>query len=416
MGIRLKVAESAKELDDVFWLRHEVYANEEGYFDSTEGANTYLVDRFDTHPKCANLIAYDGTEPIGTIRLNLDAESGLPPEDLYDFSAYRARLDSAWNVDQNGPLRIGSAGMLAIRKGWRKRRDVIRSLFKLAAGVGQNWKATHILVSGNHLNALMYKRVGFQPLDDRIWIKEIGEYIVPMAATYQDFRNKTIGKALDSLQLLKSFESQFQRAVFRAGDCIFRQAEKADECYIVDVGSVKITVENPKDHRELTFSVLGKGEIFGELALIDAKTRSANAVAATDTEVIVLRRDDFLKELNQNPKRLELMLNFISDRLRRTDQLAMLLAYGTPRQRLEFALGGFLQSAKVTLKADGTCILRAGPADLAAAAGTQPAEATGFLEELATQGYCEFSEKQIHFLAPDSEYHPKTAIPASGVK
>jgi CRP-like cAMP-binding protein len=403
MGIRLKLAQTAKELDDVFRVRRQVYVSQEGKFGGQKNTERYLVDRFDAHPSCANLIAYEGGDPIATIRLNLDDGVGLPPEELFDFSDERRRIEVEWPLETGEPARVGSAGMLAVRKGWRRRRDVIRALFNLAAAVGRSWGATHILVAVNHENASMYRRVGFLPLDEKGWIKEIGNYIVPMVSTFAEFYARTVGLRLDCIDLLKCFANQFQRAVFRAGERIFSENDEAHECYVIDVGSVKITTGDAADGRELSFAVLGSGEIFGEMALIDAKTRSANAIAATDTEVILLRREDFMGGLKQHPERLDIVLNFISDRLRRMDEFAKLLAYGSPVQRLEFALKGYLDSARTTRRPDGTCVLKAGPGDLAAAAGTDENEATLFLDELTAQGQCEYSDKVIRFLQPSHD-------------
>ncbi len=407
MGIRLKVAQTAAELDDVYRLRHQVYTVEEGRFSELGAISSFLVDRYDTHPNCANLVAYDGDEAIGTMRLNLDDGNGLPSGETFDFSDYRRQAAISWNPMTQGELRFISAGMLAVRKDWRKRRDVIRALFRLATGVADAWGATHVLVVGNHENALMYKRVAFSQLNERLWVEAIGNYVVPMAALYAEFRANVVGPDSDRIGFLGSFAEHFQRAVFRTGEAIFRQGDVADECYLVDTGSVKITGECVTDGRELTFAVLGKGEVFGELALIDKKPRSANATATTDTEVIILKRADFLAGIKAHPERLEQVLGFISERLRRTDELAMLLAYGSDRQKLEFALGGFLQSAKVMKrKEDGTAVLRAGPADLATAAGTDITTATRFLDELYALGYCEYTSSRIHFLTPDVEWKP----------
>jgi CRP/FNR family transcriptional regulator len=225
-----------------------------------------------------------------------------------------------------------------------------------------------------------------------------------MVSTFAEYYARTVGIDLDRIDFLKCFSNQFQRAVFRSGERIFSEFDEADECYVVDVGNVKITSTNATDQRELSFAVLGPGEIFGEMALIDAKTRSASATAVTDTEVIILRREDFMDGLRGHPERLDLVLNFISDRLRRTDQFAKLLAYGTPAQRLDFALQGFLSSAKTTRKPDGSCVLKAGPGDLAAAAGTDEDEAAAFLDNLRTHGYCEYSTNSIRFLPPFCDY------------
>lgn len=414
MGIRLKLAESAKELDDVFLVRRQVYVAQEGKFGGKGDAEQYLADRFDAHPSCANLIAYEDEDPIATIRLNLDDGVGLPPEELFDFSDEKSRIEVEWPLETGEQARIGSAGMLAVRKGWRRRRDVIRALFKLAAAVGRSWGATHILVAANYENESMYRKVGFLRLEEKIWIEDIGNYIVPMVSTFADFYARTAGPRLDCVDLLKCFSNQFQRAVFRAGERIFSEYDEADECYVIDVGNVKITTGSSGDGRELSFAVLGPGEIFGEMALIDAKTRSAHAIAATDTEVIVLRRDDFMGGLKQHPERLDIVLNFISDRLRRMDEFAKLLAYGSPVQRLEFALKGYLDSARTMRRPDGSFVLKAGPGDLAAAAGTDENEATLFLDDLMAQGQCEYSDKVIRFLQPNHGEHKKKELARSG--
>ena len=405
MGIRLKRAETAEELDDVFWVRRQVFSREEGKFGGAEAANPYLTDRFDAHPQCANLIAYEDDQPIATVRINLDTGAGLPPDQLYDFSAARARISDDWQTQTGTIPRIGSAGMLAIRRGWRRRRDVVRALFKLAATVGRSWGGTHVLVAVNHENALMYERVGFEPVGEKTWVQEIGNEIVPMVSTFSEFYARTVGVRLDGISVLKCFSGQFQRMVYRAGERVFSEFDEADECYVIDEGSVRITTTNAVDGRELVFAHLGPGEIFGEMALIDEKTRSASATADSDCELIVLRRDDFMAGLREHPERLEIVLGFISDRLRRTDEFAKLLAYGSAEQRLEFALQGFLASAKLVRKADGSSLLRAGPGDLAAAAGTEEQDALSFLSGLKSRGYCDYNDSSIRFFLPYSNDH-----------
>lgn len=408
MGIRLRLAETAQELDDVFWVRRQVYTVEEGKFDDGRSADRFLVDHFDAHPQCAKLIAYDGDEPIATVRVNLDTGAGLLPELLYDFAAERDRINREWQVEHGVAPRLGSAGMLAVRSRWRRRRDVVRALFKLAATVGRTWGGTHILVAVNHENEAMYRRLGFSAVGPKTWVDDIGNHIVPMVSTFSEMYSRTVGPRLDGIALLKCFSNQFQRVVYRAGEVIFSEFDEADECYVIDVGSVKITTTNAVDGRELAFAMMGPGELFGEMALIDSKTRSANAIAASDTEVIVLRRDDFMQGLQQHPERLGIVLGFISDRLRRTDEFAKLLAYGSAEQRIEFALKGLLESARLKQRADGTSLLRAGPAELAAAAGTDVGEVIGFLEGLRERGICEFSDARIEFLRPYGRAHRAT--------
>ena len=87
MSVRIKIANNACELDDVFRLRHMVYVKQEGVFQGAEEGRVF--DRFDVQPPVANLIAYDGVKAIGTLRINLDTGTDLPADELYDFSEYR---------------------------------------------------------------------------------------------------------------------------------------------------------------------------------------------------------------------------------------------------------------------------------------------------------------------------------------
>lgn len=81
---------------------------------------------------------------------------------------------------------------------------------------------------------------------------------------------------------------------------------------LVRVGSTSI------DGREVTLNVIGPGEIVGEIALLDGKPRSAAAVAAEDTTLMVIERRVFLPFLIRHEGLVERMLQVLCDRLRKT--------------------------------------------------------------------------------------------------
>ena len=78
MAIRLKVAKTPEEIDDALWVRHEVFIVEDGKFGGKPAPDARMMDRFDALPDVYNIIAYDGDEPIATIRLTKENEIGLP--------------------------------------------------------------------------------------------------------------------------------------------------------------------------------------------------------------------------------------------------------------------------------------------------------------------------------------------------
>lgn len=392
MAIRLKIAESAKELDDVFWLRHEVYA-EEGYFNE-EGEVLYITDRFDAHPLCANIIAYDDKgNPVGTLRVNGDTESGLPADEYYDFSEHRRKIAE----ETDTAPRFCSAGMLAISKGWRNRRDVIRALFRMAASVANSWDITHVIATINYQSHAMYKRIGFVVLDEKRWIEEIGEFIVPLAIPFPDYYRWASADLLEEEELLGLFSSQFERLVLSDGEYLFREGEQASECYMIAAGNLKITRQDELTNRELTLVVVKQGGLTGELALIDGEPRSANAIASGSTEVMVLTRDKFFHDLSEYPERVQELLRIFSQRIRRMDGLAVVLAYGTNKERLEFALQGFRNSASKDKKNSQAHIAKVGPADLAKSAGVTEEAAIAYLDGLRDTGLCDFSDHWIRF-------------------
>ena len=89
MAIRITVASSQQEIDDALWVRHEVFVVEDGKFGGKPLPDARIIDRFDAFPHVWNIIAYDGAEPIATIRLTRENQLGLPAEKYYDFGEYR---------------------------------------------------------------------------------------------------------------------------------------------------------------------------------------------------------------------------------------------------------------------------------------------------------------------------------------
>src|SRR5207247_954755 len=73
---------------------------------------------------------------------------------------------------------------------------------------------------------------------------------------------------------------------------ILFEDDPGDALYVVAKGQVKVVLIG-EDGREVILSVLGEGEFFGEMALIDDEPRSAHVIAMEDSTLYVLRREDF---------------------------------------------------------------------------------------------------------------------------
>jgi CRP-like cAMP-binding protein len=100
---------------------------------------------------------------------------------------------------------------------------------------------------------------------------------------------------------------------------ILFEDDPGDALYVVAQGQVKVVLIG-EDGREVILSVLGAGEFFGEMALIDDEPRSAHVIAMEDSALLVLRREDFQGILRQSPGIALALLRELSRRLRRVDE------------------------------------------------------------------------------------------------
>ena len=100
---------------------------------------------------------------------------------------------------------------------------------------------------------------------------------------------------------------------------ILFEDDPGDALYIVSTGQVKVVLIG-EDGREVILSVLGDGDFFGEMSLIDDEPRSAHVIAMRDSHLLVLRRDDFQLQLEQHPKVALELLRVLVQRLRRADE------------------------------------------------------------------------------------------------
>jgi CRP/FNR family cyclic AMP-dependent transcriptional regulator len=100
-----------------------------------------------------------------------------------------------------------------------------------------------------------------------------------------------------------------------SGTTLFVKGDPGTALFAVVSGTVKITVPSI-DGREVTFNLLHAGDIFGEIALLDGQPRTADAIAATDCELMVIERRDFLGFVHGEPKVAMQLIELLCARLR----------------------------------------------------------------------------------------------------
>jgi CRP-like cAMP-binding protein len=122
---------------------------------------------------------------------------------------------------------------------------------------------------------------------------------------------------------LKEVAAIVHKREYRAGEPIFYQGDPGLGMYIIQDGEVSIAILG-KDGNEQELAMLGDGDFFGELALIDESTRSANAVCRTDCTLIGFFRPDLFelieKENTLGIKIVMKLAEIVAQRLRQTDK------------------------------------------------------------------------------------------------
>ena len=119
---------------------------------------------------------------------------------------------------------------------------------------------------------------------------------------------------------LEQFVPLIREKTYPKGSVILFEHDPGDSLFIVREGRVKVVLVG-EDGREVILGVLGVGEHFGELSLIDEQPRSAHVIAMEDTSLLVLRHDDFKRHVETSPTVAWRMLVELSRRLRRAATL-----------------------------------------------------------------------------------------------
>jgi CRP-like cAMP-binding protein len=117
-----------------------------------------------------------------------------------------------------------------------------------------------------------------------------------------------------------------QPRMFTANQPVFHLGEPGYSMMGVVVGSVRIWLPTPKG-RDIILADLSAGELFGEIALLDGKARSANATALTNCELLVLERRDVLPFLERSPTACLNLMQMLCARVRRSDERMAEIAF-----------------------------------------------------------------------------------------
>lgn len=150
------------------------------------------------------------------------------------------------------------------------------------------------------------------------------------AVTVEQLRALPIFESLD----IERLGSIARVAVFRKvarGQTVLHAGDRTDHVYLILSGTLKVLVSD-EEGREVILSMLGNGEFFGEMGVLDDNPRSASVIAVGPSELVVISKTEFKRCLAENFDVSLFIMRSLVKRLRQADRkiesLALMDVYG----------------------------------------------------------------------------------------
>jgi CRP/FNR family cyclic AMP-dependent transcriptional regulator len=158
----------------------------------------------------------------------------------------------------------------------------------------------------------------------------------PMAAPVELLRNVALLNGLDE-RALASIAALAQRKHYDLRDVVVQQGDPGGELFVIVSGHLKV-VSAGAEGRDIALNIMGPGEVFGEISLLDGEPRSATAVAIDRCELLAIRREPFMRFLESSPRTAIELLRVLTFRVRRlterSDDVAFLRVGGRLAKRI----------------------------------------------------------------------------------
>jgi CRP/FNR family transcriptional regulator len=118
---------------------------------------------------------------------------------------------------------------------------------------------------------------------------------------------------------LKHLALDYRRISYPAGNMIVMTEDFGQTFYVVEEGRVKISLAT-ENLQEVTISLLGAGDFFGEMSILDENPRAADVVALSNVKLLVVQKDPFIRHLHKFPSISINLLSVLCERLRKVNK------------------------------------------------------------------------------------------------
>ena len=194
--------------------------------------------------------------------------------------------------------------------------------------------------------------------------------------------------------------SRLRRRRYAKGEVVFLRGDPGTSLCIVEAGAIKILLTSPEG-KEIVLGLFGAGDFFGELALLDGEPRSADAIAAEASQLLLLEREDFLRYLEATPRAAIRLLSVLAQRLRRDAELMQEAVFLDVPARLARVLLRLAGAPSRPGGAPPAIPARLSQAELASMVGTTRESINRWLRSYERRGLIRQQQGRISILRPE---------------
>ena len=187
------------------------------------------------------------------------------------------------------------------------------------------------------------------------------------------------------------------RKNFSKDSVVLFEHEAGSALFVIIAGKVKISRVSD-DGKEVILTILGESDFFGEMAILDGATRSANVTAMEDAEIFIVQRSEFLDLLHRHPEVSIALLQELTRRLRAADMKIKSLSLKDAEGKVATVI---LQLADdIGMIKQGTVEIEKLPYqhDLANMAGTSRETISRTLHSFAKKGFVELEGSRLRII------------------
>jgi CRP/FNR family transcriptional regulator, cyclic AMP receptor protein len=208
----------------------------------------------------------------------------------------------------------------------------------------------------------------------------------------ENIRNVSFFSTLSDHELEMVAKIAFAKT-FNKGYMVFEEGEKRDTLYIVLKGRVKVSLFD-EDGREYILDIIGKDGFFGELSLFEELSGFANVMTLEQSDLLMIRRNDFMRLLMENRDFAMSMIKELSKRLRAANEKLKSFAFlGVEGRILKYLMD---IGEKSGMKVKDRIIIENGPTqvEIASACGCSRETVSRMVKSLVEKGRLSVLKKQ----------------------